>query len=407
MNLPRILVLLIFLALGGCAGASWDPAATAPEPLELPKGMDPNSAYAYYAYGRDILERTPVKAAQAFYWASRIDPAWADPLYARRIALLMSRPGFFKGYLAGRPAVVNSPGVQRLDSLYLRALTINPFLRRQEDALALRYVIMDEITRNPAYRNVPRGDLEIALDRWLFEMPPATRAWLAQSDGRLTDAALLYQRAIERDEEAELVADLARVYVHLGRFQDAGQNMARAIELLHQRDEDPEELVRLYNSKALFEYSLGLILEQIGDLDEARSAYARALQEDLAYHPAHMRLGELALAAGDTVTALSEMALAADIQTADAGVLLRYGRLLAAAGQLQEAEARLRRAIEIEPLFADPHFDLARVLERADRAAEALAEYREFGRKASRDHPARGDADQRIPVLERAGVGGQ
>ena len=193
------------------------------------------------------------------------------------------------------------------------------------------------------------------------------------------------------------------MYVHLGRFHDAHERMTQAIELLREREEESEELVRLYNSKAVLEYSLGLINEQIGDREAARAAYARALQEDLGYHPAHMRLGELALAGGDTATALGEMALAADIGADDAFVLLRYGRVLHGVGQLDEAEARLRRAIELEPLFAEPSLELARVLESADRPDEALAEYRAFVGKASRSHASLADASRRIQALGSAG----
>ena len=92
------------------------------------------------------------RAAAAFYHASRLDPTWADPVYARRIALFMAEPRMFSQYLRGSRRVVASPGVQRLDSLYLRALTLNPFPRRQQDAIALRY-------RN---RGIPLDDLDQA-----------------------------------------------------------------------------------------------------------------------------------------------------------------------------------------------------------------------------------------------------
>lgn len=399
-------LLLLLLAAAACGSVSnWDPAASVPEPLALPAGMDSLSPHAFYSYGQQILEHTPAKAAVAFYWASRLDPAWADPIYARRIAHLMSRPATFRSYMRGVPATVNSPGIQRLDSLYLKALVLNPFLRREQDAVALRYVIVNEITTDPAYRGVSRWDVEMAVDRWLLETTPTTRGWLAQSEGRMADAAQNYERAIEKGAKAEVVADLARVYVHMGRFDDARQNMVQAIDLLRKRDEDSDELVRLYNSKALFEYSLGLILEQIGEMDEARAAYARALQEDLSYHPAHMRLGELALAAGDTMTALSEMALAAEISDADADVRLRYARVLAGAGRFDDAEAQLRQAIELEPLFAIPHLELARVLERAGRSADALDSYRTFVTRAARTDSGIGEANRQIEMLAQSDGG--
>lgn len=396
----RMLMLALLLPLAGCvSSSSWDPAGTPPDPLPLPDELDELSAIAYYNHGQRILEQSPSKAAQAFYWASKLDPTWADPLYARRMALLMSNTTMFQEYLRGSRRMVESPGAQRLDSLYLRALVLNPFLLRRQDAVAFRYVIVQDITRDPRNR-MSEMDVQFAVDRWLRDAPPRTRAWLAQSEHRLSDAAELYEQAKARDGSAEVLADLARVYFLMGRSFDARQTMAEAIDLLHERDE--QKLVRLYNSKALFEYSLGMILERIGEQDEARQAYARALQEDLAYHPAHMRLGEMALTEGDTLTALSEMALAADIGATDAGVLLRYGRVLAGAGQHHEAAQQYRRAVEIEPHFAQPLLELARALEAAGDPAAAAAEYRAFTEKAARSDPGLAVAERRLRVLETA-----
>ena len=58
-------------------------------------GADTNHAAAYYQYGLSVLAQDPFKAADAFYWASRIDPTWAQPLYAGRIAYLMGADDHF------------------------------------------------------------------------------------------------------------------------------------------------------------------------------------------------------------------------------------------------------------------------------------------------------------------------
>jgi len=56
-----------------------------------------------------------------------------------------------------------------------------------------------------------------------------------------------------------------------------------------------------------------VLLEQHDRVSEAREAYGRALQEDIAFYPAHVRLGLLALNAKDTSTAISELDLAAQV----------------------------------------------------------------------------------------------
>jgi len=66
-------------------------------PLE---GADTNQAAAYYQYGLSVLQQDPRKAADAFYWAARIDPTWAQPLYAGRIVFLMGADDqFVIGYM--------------------------------------------------------------------------------------------------------------------------------------------------------------------------------------------------------------------------------------------------------------------------------------------------------------------
>src|SRR5690606_10993089 len=140
------------------------------------------------------------------------------------------------------------------------------------------------------------------------------------------------------------------------------QSFARAVA--GWRGQDEQELVRIYESKALYEHAIGLAEEAQQNLAAAREAYARALQEDLSYFPAHIRLGEVALALGDTTTAIAELALAAEAADDDAGARFHYGRLLAAANRGEEAERELRRAIELEPLFAEPYLVLGQVLDR-------------------------------------------
>ena len=54
-------------------------AGDVPRRPRLAAAADTNDAGAYYRLGRERLERSPEEAAAAFYWASQIDPGWADP----------------------------------------------------------------------------------------------------------------------------------------------------------------------------------------------------------------------------------------------------------------------------------------------------------------------------------------
>src|SRR5439155_22250800 len=58
----------------------------------LPADAHSSAAAAYYRWGEPLV-RFGVKldtAEMALYWASRLDPAWPDPLYARGILVLQA-----------------------------------------------------------------------------------------------------------------------------------------------------------------------------------------------------------------------------------------------------------------------------------------------------------------------------
>src|SRR5207247_6068689 len=88
-----------------------------PKRPNLEEGADTNFAPAYYEFGMRKIERDPQKAADAFYWATRLDPAWAQPVYARRIALLMADPRLLVGYMRGNRRFLESKEARRIDSL--------------------------------------------------------------------------------------------------------------------------------------------------------------------------------------------------------------------------------------------------------------------------------------------------
>src|SRR5262249_28075678 len=147
--------------------------------------------------------------------------------------------------------------------------------------------------------------------------PPYMRAVLATSEGRLPEALSFYARALSEDRHAVPEIHLARgrIFFALGNNDSARAEIALGLDSLRVRDSS--DFVYLYESKGILEHGLGVIFENQGRVDDAREAYGRALQEDLSYYPAHVRLGMLAVSTGDSTTALSEMALAVQIKEDD------------------------------------------------------------------------------------------
>ena len=115
-----------------------------------------------------------------------------------------------------------------------------------------------------------------------------------------------------------------------------------------------------------------------GRMPEALARYADAPIEDLAFHPAHVRLAAMALAAGDTVAAADEFVLAAELAPTDAVVRYQCGCGLIVARRQAEAAEQLRAAVALEPWYAEPRLRLARLADDNELTTEAVTGYREF-----------------------------
>ena len=190
------------------------------------------------------------------------------------------------------------------------------------------------------------------------------------------------------------------IFYVMGNGDSARAEMEQAIAKL--REKDAKDFVWLYESKAVLEHFIGLTYERQNQIGPAREAYGRALQEDLSYFPAHMRLGSVALSAGDTATALSEMDLAAQIRDDDPGLQATYGTVLAQTGHIPEAEQHLHRAVELDPYFANSYYVLGRVDEFAGKAADAVGDYRAYLGHTRAEDPRIADVQRRLAGLGTA-----
>jgi tetratricopeptide (TPR) repeat protein len=372
-------------------------------------GADTNQAVAYYQYGLSMLQQDPQKASDAFYWAARIDPTWAQPLYAGRIAFLMGADDqFVIGYMDGKRSYTRSKDARRIDSLELRARMLDPFMERDLDKeLQLRWLraLYDEDQKSDGGTDDRAQTLRFQyfVERyWRTDAPPEQKAMLAVSERRFPDALNLYREALSqgRDHQSEIHEARARIFYVMGNGDSARAEMEQAIAKL--REKDAKDFVWLYESKAVLEHFIGLTYERQNQIGPAREAYGRALQEDLSYYPAHMRLGSIALSAGDTATALSEMDLAAQIKNDDPGMEATYGTVLAQAGHIPEAQQHLHRAVELDPYYANSYYVLGRVDEFTGKAADAVGDYRAYLGHTRAQDPRIADVQRRLADLSTA-----
>jgi len=366
-----------------------------PKRPRLPAGVDTNNARTYYDYGLAKLERDPDEAANAFFWAMRINPASAESYYARRCALLLTDKIRFQQYMEDDRRTLQSDEIKRIDSLYYFALTINPFMYRGLDALLFRSylnAVSDEYMRRT---NV---NIQYEINRWLMQLPPSFKAWRAYGEGKFNDALKYYADAIN---DARFKADLRarRGWLLMQTAQPESALVELTQSVAEVRRADRGDLVYVYDSKALLEHSIGLVHLSLGNGAAAKEAFARALQEDLSYFPAHVQLADLAMAANDTATALNELDLAVQIRPDHPTLRYAYGYALTRSGKFEEAETQFRKAIEVDPVYSSPYFMLGLVLDSQGKGREALASYRAFLERASQADPRRKEAEDHVREL--------
>jgi tetratricopeptide (TPR) repeat protein len=370
-----------------------------PKRPKLQFTTDTNDAAAYYQLGQQILDRDPRRAADAFYWATRLNPNSAEAFYGLRTARHLSDLWRFKRYMEDDRKTIESRDVMQIDSLLVRALMLNPFLYRKFDQLMVRSYIHHAInTSSPGSERPSAAEVEHWINLWLRQGGPATRAWVAYGEGRFSDALRGYADALKGTKrQAHLRTERGRIFFLTGNADSALTELKLALDEL--RKKDSKELVRLYDSKAVLEHSIAKIHEARGDVAAAREAYGRALEEDLAFYPAHFALANLAFQAGDTATGMSEMELAVQINGEDTVLRLVYAYLLLANKRYADAEAHLTKAIEIEPYFSNLYHMLGWVYEAQNKRPEAIGQYETFLQRAGMNHPLRDEAMSRLGTL--------
>ena len=365
----NVLAALLLGAAATSVGAQGATKEKIPARPKLAPAQDTNFAMAYYQYGLEKIRRQPTVAADAFYWATRLAPQWAEPYYARRVALILSEGARAIDYLVGSPSVVKTRKFHVIDSLQYKALARNPFLIQSLDRLLIEEVVYGIGGGEGLFHyGRSRGDL-------------LHNAWAAYTSGKYAKAAEYFGVAIKRYPTATwLHASRAGAFAAQLKYDSAITELS--VMLDKRRKEEDKEIVHFYDSKAMIEYSIGVAHSLTGNDQAAREAYERALTEDLAFYTAHAALGDLAVQREDTAQALSEYKIAVELKQDDAALRFGYALALLKASREHEGAMQFAKAIEIEPYFAHPHYYLGRLYDTADIPDEAMLHYAAFVAKA-------------------------
>ena len=342
----------------------------------LPGRADRNDWQAYFDRGADILQRYPNQADSLFYWAHRLDPSRAEPLYARWVAFWLKDIGRFEKYLDDDPRVLESPAVLAVDTLYLRALQRNPFVPR-----SLLVLLLDQLPGS-------------------WDDNPVTRGWLAYSKQRYSLAASYFGQMTRGNKEANLWMHFPRAlaFLRLEAYDSASVEMNTLLTKLRTRADTQSS--HSYESLEMVNYAIGLLHLVRGHADSARRSFEHALEENLGFFPAHAELGELALGRFNRTVAARDFKQAAELAPDQAWMQERYGVGLLRMGRPLDAVAPLERAIALEPWYAEPYLMLGKAWEGAGDKDAALKAYQQFLERAPRrDTTAVNDAQRRLALL--------
>jgi glycosyltransferase involved in cell wall biosynthesis/ubiquinone/menaquinone biosynthesis C-methylase UbiE/Flp pilus assembly protein TadD len=160
--------------------------------------------------------------------------------------------------------------------------------------------------------------------------------WKALDQGRIDDAAHLFQSAGERSPE----------------FIDAKMGMAIVLQLREQPDEATvllREILERMPAHPMANNELGAFLYQNGDAPAALTCFKNAVAGDPRYLPALKNLGDLSLATGDDVTAVSMYGQVLRIAPTDIDGLMGIGSITLKNGQWKTAAHNFERVLELSP----------------------------------------------------------
>jgi len=373
-----------------------------PQRPHLDVGADTNDARTYYRYGMQMVSTKPTESVRAFYWALQIDPSSAESMYALRTASLLAMNSgelfdYFDWSRKKRP-----PEHLALDSLLYRAFTVNPFVYRNMDLPLIRQMIEADVINQ--YPSVDRAELNVHVLEEMNQMRKL--GWMSYAEGRFPDALDAYAKQLHdkgrnkkdhEENDSEIHADRARIFYQMGNMDSARSELTAAIAGMRERDK--RSTVILYESKAMYEQSLGMINERSNKPDDAREAYGQALTEDLSYYAAHSHLAQLQLAQGDTTAALSEMELAVQLQPNDPMLRYGYAIILVRAKRDADAAGQLMKAIAADPYYAAPHLLLARMADVEEYTDDAVSEYQRYISLAAKTDPELPTARDRLTKL--------
>ena len=368
-------------------------AGKEPKRPKVEADMDTNDAQSFLLVAAHQLDLRPAVARDAFWWATKLDPGSAPAYYGLRMATILADESVVRLLLNGAKNERDRGDVRQLDSLDLKVELLDPFASRNLEGkwLARLSEVMGYTPQDVGKSFAKRGDYQFGL--------------LNMWEGRLPMALEAFARSLRTAKVTSGIHALrGRIFQAVGNPDSALGSLKAAVDAAKKVEDTA--LVRFFQPKARYLYQMGWLYEALEKPALAREAYGQALVEDLSFYPAHQRLALLALAAGDTATAISEFDIGVQAGTEDVVLRLQYAYALAATRKLAEASQQVQQVIAKEPYYSDPYLMLARLYDATEMADLALVNYKAFLARSPSTDMQRGFAQDRVTALSAAGKKG-
>jgi protein O-GlcNAc transferase len=179
--------------------------------------------------------------------------------------------------------------------------------------------------------------------------------------GRNDAAIELVSRAIGLREDAGFYDTLGRTLKAAGRLEDAISAYRKAIEL------KPDF--------AAAQNNLGVALRAAGRIDESKSEFRAAIAVKPDFADAMLNLGTLLVQSGEFGEAVSVYQRAMGISSGNAEAWNNFGIALYETGSLKESVSALQKALQLRPGYAEALNNLGNTLRRMGRLADAIGAY--------------------------------
>jgi tetratricopeptide (TPR) repeat protein len=347
-----------------------------PKRPKIEAGADTNDAHAYIEWGN--LRDTPWKKSfDAYYWALRLEPN--EPIHYLRLfnaVYWAQSQGWRREYASGAEFATKSKEARLLDSLITIVNYREPFAHFTSTGCTVSRDWLDYV----------EGDPYLTAEHYYEQ-------------GCWTQAAQWYAKTIAKyPKHLRSRLNLVRSLHYTGQHGLALAQIDTAITQI--RAMDAKRTSRYYVSKEQLETMRGDIHVQTQDFFNAKKAYGKALEENLSYWPAHVRLARLASIQEEHAEALQEYDQAVQLAGSEPSVHFDYGLGLLRADKSADAEREFRKVIELEPHFALGYFNLGLALDRQGKKDEAAASYKSYlARAPKRQGKMVNLAQQRLAIL--------